>query len=134
MIIISHEGRFWTNFQMLCSVLCLVSSYYYCSIMCHRYAFMDQMEDGHLTLIVVFESIFLVRIFLSFFVDYKVEGSTQAVSDLPTIASNYLNTDFLWDFILVLPLQFIPMYRRRQYLFYLLKIFRIPQGLELYNV
>ena len=65
---------------------------------------MDQMEDNHIYIIIAFESIFFFRILLSFFVDYKLEGQSQPVSDLPTIASNYLNTDFLYDFILVLPL------------------------------
>jgi len=74
MIIISHEGRFWINFQMFCSILCLLSSYYYCSIMCHRYSTVDQMEDNHIYIIIAFESIFFFRILLSFFVDYKLEG------------------------------------------------------------
>lgn len=47
---------------------------------------------------------------------------------------NYLKTDFLWDFIPLLPVNFFPMYRKRHYLFYLLKMIRINKGFEVFDV
>ena len=102
MIIINHEGRFWINFQFFVSVLCLVSSYYYCSIVCFRYSNTDHIERVYL--IASFESIFFIHIVLKFLVDYKVEGSKRAVRDLQEIRMNYFNNGFVEDVILLLPL------------------------------
>ena len=47
---------------------------------------------------------------------------------------NYLNTSFVLDFVPLLPLNFIPMYRKRQYLWYILKMIRIYKGFEVFDV
>jgi hypothetical protein len=78
--------------------------------------------------------IFLLHCGLNFLVDFTVEGSKIPVRDFSKISSHYLSSEFMADFIPIIPLQFIPMYRNRQYLFYLIKLYRILKGLKLYNV
>lgn len=84
--------------------------------------------------VIVFESIFLIHCGLSFLVDYKLEGSKVPIRDVSKTSTYYLNTGFKSDFIPLLPMQFIPMFRNRQNLFYAIKLIRITKGLKLYNV
>ena len=117
------------------SVLCLISSYFYCSILCYRYTLPDDHHDSKtVTLVITFEIIFLIHCGLKFLVDFNVDGSKIPVGDIAKISTHYLNTGFWADFIPIVPFQFIPMYRNRQYLFYIIKLYRITKGLQLYNV
>lgn len=84
--------------------------------------------------VITFELIFLIHCGLKFFVDYNVEGSNIPVKDLSKISTHYFNTGFMEDVIPIVPLQFYPLYRNRQYLFYIIKLYRITKGLQLYNV
>ena len=47
---------------------------------------------------------------------------------------NYLKTRFIFDFIPLLPINFIPMFRKREYLFYVVKMTRLYRSLEFFDV
>ena len=91
--------------------------------------------QGNVVTILIFESIFLIDLILSFFVDYKEESAPdKPVRDLGKIAINYLKTDFFLDFITLLPLNFYHLYRRRHVLFFMVKMLRLYKGFALFDV
>ena len=81
-----------------------------------------------------FESMFAVSIVMKFFVDYYEEGKQFPVRDLTSIAKNYLKTDFIFDFIPLIPLQELALPRGYARFFYIIKIFRLFNGFKLLNV
>ena len=131
--IISRTGRAWKAFNFIVSISCLWSSYLYCTIMCKRYV-EDDYHKSTMKWVIGFESIFLIHCGLNFLVDYTMEGSKTPVRDVAKTSSHYLDNGFKADFIPLIPLEFIPMYRNRQYLFYIIKLSRMAKGMELYNV
>ena len=51
------------------------------------------------------------------------------------IAMNFINNgSFKLDLICLLPFEYIKMKRERQLLFFLIKMLRLPKGLELFDV
>lgn len=93
------------------NVLCLISSYYYGYIACFRY------HEGHATNFIatatVFELIFLIHMLLQFLVEFTPEGNKVPITDLSKISMNYINGDFVWDFIPIIPVYVVPMDRNR---------------------
>jgi len=77
---------------------------------------------------------FAVSIVMRFFVDYYEEGKQFPVRDLTSIAKNYLKTDFIFDFIPLIPLQELALPRGYARFFYIIKIFRLFNGFKLLNV
>lgn len=62
---------------------------------------------------------------LNCFKAYKPESALEPVTEFKLIVSNYYKTDFLSDFVPLIPLQLLSLKRNRQRLFYLIKIIRI---------
>jgi hypothetical protein len=81
-----------------------------------------------------FESMFAISIVMRFFVDYYEEGKQFPVRDLTSIAKNYLKTDFIFDFIPLIPLQELALPRGYARFFYIIKVFRLFNGFKLLNV
>lgn len=79
------------------------------------------------------EATFLAHFVSQFFLEYEDE-SQKKVRDMSKIAVNYVKTNFILDFLPLLPLNLIPMYRKREYLFYILKMTRIYKGFEIFDV
>jgi len=77
---------------------------------------------------------FAVSIILRFFVDYYEEGKQFPVRDFAAIAINYLKTDFIYDFIPLIPLQELPLPRDYARFFYIIKVMRLFNGFKLLNV
>ena len=75
--------------------------------------------------VVTIESIFLLHFFLQFFVEYEDETGQKTFRILTMTSMNYLKTNFIYDFVPLLPINFIPMFRKREYLFYLVKMTRL---------
>ena len=59
--IISRTGRFWKVFQFMVTILGLLSSYFYCTIMCNRYIVSDDHHAMATKWVIGFEAIFLVH-------------------------------------------------------------------------
>ena len=81
-----------------------------------------------------FETLFGVSVILRFFVDYYEEGKQFPVRDFSAIAMNYLKTDFIYDFIPLIPLQELPLPRGYGRFFYVIKVMRLFNGFKLLNV
>ena len=83
----------------------------------------------------IFESIFLTQLILKFFVDYTEEESPdKPIRDLGKIALNYIKTEFLLDFITLIPANFLQLYRSRNALFLIIKMLRIYKGFALLDI
>jgi len=50
------------------------------------------------------------------------------------VAKEYITGKFIWDLIPLLPFQILELDRKRDRLFYLLKVMRIPKGFILFDV
>ena len=74
------------------------------------------------------ETIFGIYMVLQFFKEFQPEDKVIPVRDLYGIAINYFESEFLFDFLPILPLQVLNLKRNRQKLFFLIKCIRIPKG------
>ena len=131
MFIMSSTNQFYLYWISLNTLCCLTSSYVYA----YMAAFRTANEPGHLESVnYAFETLFAISIVMRFFVDYYEEGKQFPVRDLTLIAKNYLRTDFLYDFIPLIPLQELDLPRGYARFFYVIKIFRLFNGFKLLNV
>ena len=74
---------------------------------------------------------------LKFFKEYKPVGFGRTdpnVREWQRIIQNYMLTDFLFDFIPIIPLQVIELIRHRERLFYLIKVVRFYKGFKVLKV
>ena len=78
------------------------------------------------------ELIFLIHMLLQFLIEIEIDA--KPVRDYKKIAVNYLNTNFAIDFITMIPVQFLNLKRKRQYMFYAIKLLRIKKGFRLFDV
>ena len=132
-MIICKDCKPYICFNILICFLCLASSYYYGYLCAGRYHFLGGAESNDLWIVVGLEVTFLAHFVSQFFLEYEDE-SQKKVRDMSKIAVNYLRTSFILDFVPLLPFNFIPMYRKREYLFYILKMTRIYKGFEIFDV
>ena len=85
------------------------------------------------------EITFLISMIVKFLTDYIPEGENKPTKDFVLIAKNYLNNGFIWDFIPLLPLNFIlNTIDDRNYelvrIALFIKLIRIINGLKLFNI
>lgn len=59
--IISRTGRFWKVWKFMVTILGLVSSYFYCTILCNRYIVSDEHHANATKWVIGFEAIFLIH-------------------------------------------------------------------------
>ena len=134
--IIAEDNRAYLVFNMLVSANCLISSYYYGSIVGFRYSKEDPaFDESKIITVAVFEGIFFIHFILQFFLEFRVEGEKVAIRDPMKICMNYIyEGSFLLDFIVLLPFEYLKLKRRRDDLFYLIKMLRIIKGFVLFDV
>ena len=87
-----------------------------------------------LTFSYVFESMFFLYTILQFIKEYTPEFQLTPVRNLKLICRNYLETQFKWDIIPLIPLQEIKFGNNRNRLFFLIKLIRLFKGLKMFNV
>ena len=125
------------GYKICVTILCLVSSYFYGFLSMNNYNKPPDLSYRHtnIVMIIMFETVFLIDLILSFLVDYTEEDQPEKpVRDLGKIAMNYLRTGFLLDIITLIPLNFLNLYRRRNVLFLIIKMLRIHKGFALFDV
>lgn len=118
----------WTTVDIIC---CLTSSY-----LCAYMAAFENPHVGHILfdLLYAHETIFLISMILRFFVDYQNEGDVRPVRDIIKIGKRYLDTKFRYDLIPLIPLQLIPLPHGYARLFLIIKIIRLVNGFQLFQV
>ena len=77
----------------------------------------------------------MVTIIKNFFTEFTREGEQHPVTSVTEIADNYFKTNFVYDFIPIIPCELLfgslGPYAR---LLYILKVIRIKKGFEVFNV
>lgn len=106
-IFIRCDNKWYLVFNILVTALCLISSYYYASLVGFRYSSGGEIDVDYELPTLIFEGIFLVHLITQFLLEYRVQGEKLPVNDPFKICINYFNNSFPLDFICVLPLQFI---------------------------
>jgi hypothetical protein len=84
-----------------------------------------------------FESIFFIYMVLKFFKEYTPEGGgdrQKPIREWSMIITNYVTSDFCFDFVPIIPLQIMDFKRHRERLFYLIKVIRFVKGFKVFNV
>lgn len=111
--IVSRRNRLYKCWEVIITILCLISAYIYANIAAFR---MHPVRDErHINdIYAAFESLFLFDMVLQFFVEFVPEGQTRPIRNLERIAMNYFRNDFLLDFIAILPLELLEFKNHRQ--------------------
>ena len=134
MFIIGHRNTLYMIFNILMCVICIISSYFYASLIGFRYTFEDSERQKLLNTMIVYESFFFLHFVLQFFLEYKNEGYPPE-RDIAAIAKNYIfNGTFTIDLVCLLPLSLSQMKRRRELLFLIVKMLRLVKGFKLFDV
>ena len=112
-------------------IMCVVSSYFYA----YMAAFKAPKPGDYLFhIMIVFECLFAVDIFLKFLKSFTKDGETMPTIDLAKIAQRYLKGQFLLDFIPLVPLSSIFSFAHGHGHLYIVKCIRIINGFSLFNI
>lgn len=81
-----------------------------------------------------FETVFAISFVLNFFVDFTPDGSTIPTRNMKQIAIRYLKSDFLLDFIPLIPFPtLLSMKSYKETHFYMIKIIRLAKCERIFN-
>lgn len=127
-LVIYHDSKTYMLFNVFITCLCLISSYFYASLVGFRYSAAGEVDVNYRTPTMIFEILFAIHMITQFFVEYKVDGEAP-VADPFKIANNYWNNSLPLDLLCLLPLEYIKLKRDRHLLFFLIKMLRLPKGL-----
>lgn len=121
---------------MFISAICLLSSYYYGYLACGRYGETNsnKEEDNSLITTTVIEVFFLIHLLLQFFIEFRPSAEKAPVRDIPKISVHYLQNGFAMDFIPIIPFYAVSLKRKRQDLFYIIKMIRLIKGFNIFDV
>ena len=119
-------------YHLFVTVSKVISSYMYVGMAAFRYS----GETSSLNVwSQFFEALFFFDMMINFILSYKELGSNgPAETDLSRIAERYCKGCIHIDFIPLIPLQLIEFKNGRHNLFYLIKVFRLYHGFEIFNV
>jgi hypothetical protein len=138
MMIFSESAMAWQMFDVLITVCCALSSYFYLFFASSRNVIDDdEFSNAHFILTFVFEGLFFIHLVLNFFKEYTPEGGgdrQKPIREFNRIIRNYITTGFAFDFITLIPMQFLHFKRHRERLFYLIKVLRFYKGFKVFNV
>jgi hypothetical protein len=115
MLTIDHEGVYYLAFNFFVTLCCLLSSFMYLMFAAFRIShienldYHDKLVEGEMTyyqisvLILCFECIFGIQMITKFMLSYTRDTDLKKISDLKLTWRNYLATDFIYDFLPILP-------------------------------
>ena len=129
-LVIPREGTFFSMWDILITILCIVSAYVYMFIA--AFGVSDQNMDY---LDIIFNFIFFIDMILRFCLDYYDKIREETIKTQPKLAMHYLKGDFLYDFVATVPFlrvinSIVPLEKGRHSkvkLLYLIKIIRISK-------
>ena len=128
--IISKSSLFYKVFRALKIVILIATFELYSYLAAFR--FWDINRYG-VWLSDVFELFFLVDMILKFFLEYTPSYSRTPVRNLRLTSQHYIETQFFWDFVALMPLQKLTLTDHRDRLFYLLKQVRMIDLIRTYD-
>ena len=119
-------------FLVLNVVCCLVSSYFYAYIAAFH---VPKFGDPLFTVMLCFESVFLIKMITRFFVSFTKDGQTIPTRDLNQIAKRYVKSiDFFFDAITIFPFSFILDLNGIENHLFVIKCIRVGIGFRLFNL
>ena len=90
--------------------------------------------DDLWSLHVVFEILFTIYMLLQFFKEYTPEFDLVPVRDIKKISYHYLTNQFKWDFLPLIPFQYMDLPNNSNRLFFLIKMIRLYKGIKMFDV
>ena len=110
-LVISRTGKFFEAKESVVTIMCLTTSYYYADLI--NFGFESRTRSN------ILEICFLIDLILNFFVDYipNTSMNKEPERNFQKIALNYLRGNFIWDFIPLVPLQFIDVHGNERFFF-----------------
>lgn len=139
-LVISPDSFKFQLFQALIVCLSLLSSFMYSFFAVFR-TDVDSTEIIHFTdkeirtfniLESIIEAIFIIKMISCFFLEYTPNNSIYPIKKIKKIAINYFKTDFIYDFLPLIPFRFLFTFKWSQ-LFYLIKIMRLGVFFKVLN-
>ena len=129
-LVIPREGTFFSMWDLLITILCIISAYVYMFI-----AAFGLSDPTMGSLDSIFTVIFSIDMILRFCLDYYDKIREETIKTQPKLAMHYLRGDFLYDFAATLPFlrmidSIVPLETGRHSkvkLLYLIKIIRISK-------
>jgi len=124
-LLFSHKSMGYQIWSKGVNFLCLISSFIYA----HYGAFRHSDPELNSTMVMI-ELIFFYDMMLTFITtidDVKNQG--KSIRDLSKISSWYFNGEFIYDFIALIPFQFLTLHNNRQDLLYIIKLIRLRRGI-----
>lgn len=124
--IISNTNQYLQTWNAIIKILCLISSHVYL----YMASFLNEDPDPSSTLFkmdITFEIAFLISMVLEFLTDIQPEQKElKPIRDPILIAKNYINGNFLVDFLALIPFSyFVKIQGGYGRFFYLFKILRL---------
>lgn len=106
MFIVDHQGTFykwWYRFISLCRI---TSAYNYCIYAAYRRETYNFVSGN------IYEVFFIFDILINLFLDFKKSPSDiDHVRDAQKSATRYVEGNFIWDFIPLIPFQLLKLER-----------------------
>ena len=133
-IVIDHTGPSYIAFNFFVTFCCLVSSYMYVAMAAFR---ITESNPLMFFIMMIFEAIFVCDLCINFLLSYTPEHSSNKKDterDIFKIWMHYLHGSFYLDIIPLIPFQALTMKRGRNTLFYLIKMIRLYNGFEIFDV
>ena len=101
MMVISKDNKVYLLWNIIHANCCMISCYFYMV-----FAAFENLQDHAIAwqITLGFEIVFSITTIISFFVEYTEADGQDPIRDPTMIAKNYLRTEFLQDFIPIIPL------------------------------
>ena len=117
------------------SIVYIFSSNFYVYLAAFRHEDYGVDYEFNEKIVYSIESLCLLYILLQFFKD-KNDHVTQTVEgiDQAGIFCTYLQNEFFWDVVPIIPLQNYRFVNNRERLFFLIKLIRLIKGFQLFDV
>jgi hypothetical protein len=131
-IIINRKGGFRSFLSVVNIFICTISSYAYIWT-----AVFGNDPDGFSNRMMwAFESLFLIMMLCNFVTDFTRDGEHVAVTDLEEIGVRYIQSDFLYDLVPLLPFSFFLDNSQYKFyrLFFCIKVLRVKTGFDSFNI
>lgn len=137
---VDHESGSYIVFNFIVTFFNLFSTLFYIYCAAFRVEIFydgkhyDSSSYQMFVVSIIFETFFAMNILINFVLTYTDEKHQRKVTKPYKIYKNYLEGNFILDFIPFIPLNLIQLKNDRHTLFYLIKIIRLYNCFKLFNV
>ena len=133
-IVIDHTGSTYIVFNFFVTFCCLISSYMYVAMAAFR---IEESNPLMFAMMILLELVFVGDMCIKFLLSYTPDHSAnkkERETGIFKIWKHYLTGSFYLDLIPLIPFQALTLKNRRNTLFYLIKLVRLYNGFEIFDV